>query len=103
MKERFTTAPILSVPDPQPPFVVEVYASNQGIAAVLSQRAAKDNKMHPCAYLSRKLTAAEKKPMMWGILLAFKTALEKWRHWLELAEQPFVVWTDHNILEYQES
>ncbi|KAK5877443.1 hypothetical protein CesoFtcFv8_024946 [Champsocephalus esox] len=29
-----------------------------------------------------------------------KLALEEWRHWLEGAEQPFVVWTDHTNLEY---
>ncbi|XP_057714608.1 uncharacterized protein lrfn5a isoform X1 [Corythoichthys intestinalis] len=33
-------------------------------------------------------------------LLAIKTALEEWRHWLEGAEQPFIVWTDHRNLEY---
>ncbi|XP_034456240.1 uncharacterized protein LOC117770697 [Hippoglossus hippoglossus] len=27
-------------------------------------------------------------------------ALEGWRHWLEGAEQPFLVWTDHKNLEY---
>ena len=27
-------------------------------------------------------------------------ALEEWRHWLEGAEHPFVVWTDHKNLEY---
>jgi hypothetical protein len=26
--------------------------------------------------------------------------LEEWRHWLEGAEQPFLVWTDHKYLEY---
>ena len=33
-------------------------------------------------------------------LLAVKMALEEWRHWLERAEQPFLVWTDHKNLEY---
>lgn len=33
-------------------------------------------------------------------LLAVKLALEEWRHWLEGAQQPFVVWTDHKNLEY---
>ena len=33
----------------------------------------------------------------WGIV---KAALEEWRHWLEGAEQPFLVWTDHKNLEY---
>ncbi|KAI3375053.1 hypothetical protein L3Q82_021575, partial [Scortum barcoo] len=36
-------------------------------------------------------------------LLAIKVALEKWRHWLEGAEQPFLVWTDHKNLEYLKS
>lgn len=33
-------------------------------------------------------------------LLAVKQALDEWRHWLEGAELPFVVWTDHKNLEY---
>ncbi|KAI4905114.1 hypothetical protein NFI96_020918 [Prochilodus magdalenae] len=33
-------------------------------------------------------------------LLAIKLALEEWRHWLEGAEHPFVVWTDHKNLAY---
>ncbi|KAI3353107.1 hypothetical protein L3Q82_019673, partial [Scortum barcoo] len=36
-------------------------------------------------------------------LLAIKVALEEWRHWLEGAEQPFIVWTDHKNLEYHKS
>lgn len=36
-------------------------------------------------------------------LLAVKTALEEWRHWLEGTEQPFLVWTDHKNLEYIKS
>lgn len=33
-------------------------------------------------------------------LLAVKLALEEWRHWLEGAKTPFLVWTDHKNLEY---
>ena len=33
-------------------------------------------------------------------LLAVKVALEEWRHWLEGALHPFIVWTDHKNLEY---
>lgn len=33
-------------------------------------------------------------------LLAVKLALEEWRHWLEWARLPFLVWTDHKNLEY---
>lgn len=32
--------------------------------------------------------------------LAMKLALEEWRHWLEGADQPFTVLTDHKNLEY---
>ena len=101
LKRRFTTAPILTMPDPQRQFVVEVDASNEGIGAILSQRSQQDGKMHPCAYLSRRLSKAERNYDVGNReLLAVKLALEEWRHWLEGASQPFLVWTDHKNLEY---
>jgi len=101
LKTLFTTAPILTVPDPQRQFIVEMDASNEGVGAVLSQRSAQDNKLHPCAFLSRKLTDAERNYDVGNKeLLAVKIALEDWRHWLEGAEQPFLVWTDHKNLEF---
>ena len=33
-------------------------------------------------------------------LLAVKLAIEEWRHWLEGAEDPFLILTYHRILEY---
>ncbi len=33
-------------------------------------------------------------------LLAVKLAMEEWRHWLEGSGEHFIVWTDHNNLEY---
>ncbi len=101
LKVRFTTAPILTVPDPSRQFVVEVDASNNGVGVVLSQRSEKDNKLHPCAFLSRKLSPAERNYDVGNReLLAVKIALEEWRHWLEGAQHPFIVWTDHKNLEY---
>lgn len=101
LKVRFTTAPILTVPDPSRQFVVEVDASNDGVGAILSQRAVKDNKMHPCAFLSRRLSPAERNYDVGNReLLAVKVALEEWRHWLEGAQPPFLVWTEHKNLEY---
>ncbi|KAI3371346.1 hypothetical protein L3Q82_023557 [Scortum barcoo] len=58
-KKHFTTALVLSVPDPALQFLVEVDASNEGVRAVLSQRLAND-RFHRCAFLSRKLTPAER-------------------------------------------
>jgi len=38
LKKRFTSAPILTLPDPELQFIVEVDASNVGVGGVLSQR-----------------------------------------------------------------
>uniref|UniRef100_A0A8C7WWZ3 Gypsy retrotransposon integrase-like protein 1 n=1 Tax=Oryzias sinensis TaxID=183150 RepID=A0A8C7WWZ3_9TELE len=101
LKRRFTSAPLLTLPDPRRQFVVEVDASNEGIGAVLSQRSEQDGKLHPCAFLSRRLSASERNYDIGNReLLAVKVALEEWRHWLEGAEHPFVVWTDHKNLDY---
>ena len=100
LKRRFTSAPILTLPDPQRQFVVEVDASSTGVGAVLSQRS-EDGKMHPCAFLSRRLSPAEHNyDVVNRELLAVKIALEEWRHWLEGAVHPFLVWTNHKNLEY---
>lgn len=60
LKRRFTTTPILIQPDPSRQFVVEVDASNIGVGAVLSQRSVSDQKLHPCAFYSCRLTPAER-------------------------------------------
>ncbi|KAK3521344.1 hypothetical protein QTP70_003454 [Hemibagrus guttatus] len=90
LKDCFTTAPILCHPDPDKPFVVEVDASSSGLGAVLSQRHGDPGKVHPCAFYSRKLTAAEVNYDVGNReLLAIKAALDEWRHWLEGARHPF--------------
>ena len=104
LKDRFVSAPVLTMPDPGRQFVVEVDASNVGLGAILSQRLASDGKLHPCAFLSRRLSPAERNYDVGNReLLAVKVALEEWRHWLEGAEHPFLVWTDHKNLEYLRS
>ncbi|KAL0146466.1 hypothetical protein M9458_058229 [Cirrhinus mrigala] len=101
LKKLFTSAPILTLPDPETPFVVEVDASDSGVGAVLSQRSSVDNKLHPCAYFSHKLTPTQRNYDIGNReLLAVKMALEEWRHWLEGAKFPFLIWTDHQNLTY---
>lgn len=101
LKKAFTSAPILVTPDPQLQFVVEVDASDVGVGAVLSQRSPSDDKLHPCAFFSHRLSPTERNYDVGNReLLAVKMALEEWRHWLEGAENPFLVWTDHKNLEY---
>ncbi|KAK3572708.1 hypothetical protein QTP86_006000 [Hemibagrus guttatus] len=101
LKTCFTAAPILRHPDPDRPFVVEVDASSSGLGAVLSQRHDDPGKLHPCAFYSQKLTAAEANYNVGNReLLVIKAALEEWRHWLEGARHPFQVLTNHRNLEY---
>lgn len=101
LKKSFMSTPVLCLPERSNQFIVEVDASDMGVGAVLSQRSGKENKIHPCAYLSSKLSQAERNNSVGDReLLAIKAALEEWRHRLERAEQPFVSWTDHKNMEY---
>ncbi len=104
LKGCFVSAPILIAPDPSRQFVVEVDASEVGVGAVLSERSSSDDKVHPCAYFSHRLSPAERNYDIGNReLLAVKLALEEWRHWLEGSGVPFIVWTDHKNLEYIKS
>ncbi|KAL0149577.1 hypothetical protein M9458_055104, partial [Cirrhinus mrigala] len=101
LKSRFISAPVLCLPDPERQFIVEVDASEVGVGAVLSQRSSRDGKVHPCAFFSHRLSPAERNYDIGNReLLVVRLALGEWRHWLEGAAQPFLVWTDHKNLEY---
>uniref|UniRef100_A0A3Q3APQ7 Gypsy retrotransposon integrase-like protein 1 n=1 Tax=Kryptolebias marmoratus TaxID=37003 RepID=A0A3Q3APQ7_KRYMA len=100
LRDLFTKAPILHSLDEDRQFIVEVDASSSGVGAVLSQ-VFDDNQLHPCAFFSKRLTCAERNyDVGEREFLAVKLALEEWRHWLERAKEPFVIWTDHKNLEY---
>lgn len=60
LKVLFTSATVLCHPDPSQQVVVEVDASDTGVGAILSQRSARDGKLHPCAFFSRCITPAER-------------------------------------------
>ncbi len=98
LRTLFTSAPILRHPDPERKFIVEVDASNTGVGAILLQHHGNPAKMFPCAFFSRKLTDVGNRK-----LLAMKLALEEWRQWLEEANYPFIILTDHKNLEYRRS
>jgi transposase InsO family protein len=101
LKTLFTTAPILTTPDISQQFIVEVDASEVGVGAILSQRSSSDGKVHPCAFFSHRLSPPERNYDVGDReLLAIRLALGEWRHWLEGASVPFIVWTDHRNLEY---
>lgn len=101
IKQLFTSAPILIHPDPSKELIVEVNAFDAGVGAVLSQYVGPDNHLHPCTFFSSSLSPTEHNYDVGNQqLLALKIALEDWRHWLEGAKVPFLIWTDHKNLSY---
>ena len=59
LKEKLTSAPVLSYPTFDKPFVIETRACIEGVGAVLSQPQA-DGLLHPVAYASHSLTPAQR-------------------------------------------
>ncbi|KAL0149344.1 hypothetical protein M9458_055382, partial [Cirrhinus mrigala] len=84
LKKLFSSAPILITPDTTRQFIVKVDASNVGVGAMLSQHSPLDNRVHPCAFFSHRLSPAERNYDVGNReLLAICLALGEWRHWLE--------------------
>ncbi|XP_077137504.1 uncharacterized protein LOC143803164 [Ranitomeya variabilis] len=101
LKDKFTTAPILVHPNPELAFIIEVDASDCAIGAILSQRTGEKNVLHPCAFFSQRLSAAERNYDVGNReLLAIIAAFKEWRHLLQGAAQQIVVLTDHRNLEF---
>src|SRR5271156_2641177 len=101
LKAKVTSSPILVLPDDSKPFRIEADSSDFATGAVLSQESSKDGKWHPVTFLSKSLSLVEHNYKIHDKeMLAIVHALEEWRHFLEGAEHPFKVWTDHKNLEY---
>lgn len=58
LTDKFASAPLLTIPDPKLQFIVGVVSLEVGFGAV-SQRSPMDNCLHPCAFLSKKLSPAK--------------------------------------------
>lgn len=91
LKQALTTAPVLTLPNFDKPFVLETDASDKGIGAVLQQDG------HPIAYVSRALG-----PKNQGLStyekesLAILMAIDYWKAYLQTAE--FEIRTDQRSL-----
>lgn len=104
LKEAFTSAPILRIPDQESPFRVEADSSDYATGAVLSQYSSEDKLWHPVAFYSKSLSAPERNYEIYDKeLLAIIRALEEWRHYLEGHPHKFEVWSDHLNLTYFKS
>lgn len=97
LKQKLTTSPVLAYPNFDRDFVLETDASVQGIGAVLGQYQ-DDHKLHPVAYASRALSAAEKH---YGITeletLAVVWAISHFHHYLY--GHTVTVFTDHTAVK----
>lgn len=91
LKRKMTQTLVLLLPNFEKVFVVETYASNTGIGAVLSQDG------HPLAYFSKKLSPRLIHTLAYvKELYAITQAVQKWRHYL--LGKPFIIKTDHKSL-----
>ena len=100
LKRRFTTAPVMRMPDTTQPFVIESDASLTTTAAVLRQQDVNGD-WHPVAYLSQSLLPAKRNYEIYDReLLAIVRALEAWRHYIMGGPHAMCILTDHKNLTY---
>eukprot|EP00253_Pinus_taeda_P019879 PITA_19879 len=91
LKHLLTTAPILSISDPNKDYIVCTDASKEGLGGVLMQEG------RVIAYESRKLKEHEQKYSAYDLELATVIhALKMWRHYL--MGRKFLLHTDHHSL-----
>jgi len=96
-----TTALVLISPQDSEPFRIKADSSNFASGAVLSQQLPREEKWHPVAFYSKSLS-----PVKWNYeihdkeMLTIIRTLEEWRYFLEGAQYPVEIWTDHKNLEY---
>jgi hypothetical protein len=96
-----TSALVLVLPDDDLPFQLEADGSGIATGAVLLQQSVDDNAWHPVAFLSKALNPVEHNYEIHDTeMLAIIRGLEEWRHYLEGAQHPVEIWTDHKNLEY---
>lgn len=104
LKQCFQEAPLLKHYDPMKECRIEADASGGALGAVLSQpyESYGDSRRivwHPIAFLSKKLSLAERNYTTGDQeMLAIVTAFKEWRHYLESPASTTRVLTDHEAL-----
>lgn len=101
LREKLTSAPVLSYADFSKPFYLEIDASYQGLGAILSQEV--EGRRRPVAYVSRGLRPSERNMENYSAmkleLLGLKWAVtDMFREYL--LGNKFVIFTDNNPLSH---
>ena len=97
LKEKLISPPVLAYPSFDHPFCLETDASIKGIGAVLSQPQP-DGFVHPIAYASRSLSAAERNYSITELeTLAVVWAIQHFNYYLY--GQEVTVFTDHSAVK----
>jgi len=97
---RFTTEPILAIPDIDREMRVEEDVSDYVTGGVLLTKC-EDGKWRLVAFISKLLNTTEQNYKIHDKeMLAVIRCLEAWRHYLEGAKLEFEIWTDYKNLQY---
>ena len=101
LKQALSTAPVLVTPDNDKPYVMHTDASNYAIGATLSQWDDGQRGLRPVAFMSKKMSPAQRNYTVheWE-LLAVVEALKAWRCYLYGSAAPIHIFTDHHSLQY---
>ena len=112
LKSRMCSRPVLTQPNFDKCFILQVDASAYGVGTILSQEGdptptlAQHQKpiLHPVAYYSATFMATKQNYNIYEQeLLAIMKALVHWRPYLGWTKLPFVICTDHANLQYWKS
>lgn len=98
LKKALTSSPVLIHPDFSKHFYIQCDASDVGVGGVLFQRD-ENGAEHPIAFVSKKLTAAQKNySVTERECLSVVMSIKRFRPYIEL--MPFTVITDHSSLKW---
>ena len=93
LKHRLCSPPVLSLPDLQQPFEIEIDASDYAVGAVLTQHG------HPVTYHSDTLSDFVRKyPTYDKEMYSIVQAWRQWKHYILGIET--IIHTDHNPLQF---
>jgi RNase H-like domain found in reverse transcriptase len=104
LKEKFGKSPILLMPDPAKPFVIESDASKFATGAVLRQKD-ENRDWHPCGFISHSFNAMQRNYKIYDReLLGIVRALETWRHYIQGSPHPITIFSNHkNLMFFQQA